>query len=446
MSGPSASPYTPPTEGSYNASPPPDDGSETDANKIKWATIKTKLSDVVRAFALSMNTQIQTFAGKTVNTDAGVANVLSGNLAFEPSTLTISAGVIVPSRSQHLIDTEAAASTDDLVTITNTNMAADAIMLLRAADATHDIVLKHGTGNIFLSGSRDATLSDDVSLVALQRRSTNWFEIFRSGAGALDVQSFLTSGTWTKPAAGTIAMIEVWGAGGSGGRSDTTSDAGGGGGGAYSRYLVSLASLAATVSVTLGAGGPSKATAGNGTAGGNTTFGSIITGYGGGAGGGNVSSGAGGGGAGQFAAGASASGATAGAGGGGAPSGVTATGFVGGAAGSSSAGGSSYFGGGGGATTGFAGGASIYGGGGGGSDGGGSAGVGGASVMGGGGGGNGSDLGSAAGGVSVFAGSGGHGGQASAGVAGVQPSGGGGGANAGASGAGADGACRVTVF
>jgi len=34
----------------YNTSPPPDDGSQTDANTVKWATILTQLTDVLKAW------------------------------------------------------------------------------------------------------------------------------------------------------------------------------------------------------------------------------------------------------------------------------------------------------------------------------------------------------------------------------------------------------------
>lgn len=260
---------------------------------------------------------------------------------------------------------------------------------------------------------------------------------------ASEVQEFTSSGTWTKPNRGSVAFVQCWGGGGSGG-ADSGTSGGGGGGGGYSERLVALSALGSTETVTIGDGGAAVAVENSGNVGGNTTFGSFVTGYGGG--GGSHNQGGGGGGGGVTSVGTSVSNSPDGGGGGGIAGGTGA------ASGSDAVGGSSHFGGAGGAGRGSAGvsgkngGESAYGGGGGGGCGGSgvsaSGGSGGASWKGGGGGG----ATGGSGGASTFGGAGGAGGNGSNGTTGSVPGGGGGGALNGNSGAGGKGKCVVTVY
>jgi hypothetical protein len=93
-------------------------------------------------------------------------------------------------------------------------------------------------------------------------------------ASGANTQTFTSSGTWTKPSIGHVALIRLWGGGGSGARGgdNGTGAAGGGGGSGYSEHLILLGDLNATETVTIGAGGAARTTLGNGAAGGDTIF------------------------------------------------------------------------------------------------------------------------------------------------------------------------------
>lgn len=51
------SPYTSQSISGYNASPPPDDGTQTSANKVTWAKHKDKIGDPIKTLAEGINTQ-----------------------------------------------------------------------------------------------------------------------------------------------------------------------------------------------------------------------------------------------------------------------------------------------------------------------------------------------------------------------------------------------------
>ena len=280
----------------------------------------------------------------------------------------------------------------------------------------------------------DDMASDSATAVSSQQAIKAYVE-----SRGIDIQSGTASGTWTKPsgyAATSRVLVQLWASGASGGF-DASPGGSGGGGGGYVETWFALSALGATETVTINAAGTAVTSASVGVVGGNATFGSLLTAYGGGAGGGNGADNGGGGGGGSASVGGDGTGTAAGAGG-----------SPGGAAGSTSVGGNGGFGGGGGGHGDFAGGAAAWGGGGGGGAGGGSANDtdGGASYYGGGGGGGAGTGAGSSGGVSTLGGNGGAGGNNGAGTDGTAPGGGGGGAINTTSGAGALGQWIVTVF
>ncbi len=97
------------------------------------------------------------------------------------TTLTIATGVVTATQSSHAIDTEAGAGSDDLDTISGG--AAEQILIIRAANDARTVVVKHGTGNIFLTGAANFSLDDSKDRLMLQKMGSNWHEIGRGNNG-----------------------------------------------------------------------------------------------------------------------------------------------------------------------------------------------------------------------------------------------------------------------
>lgn len=98
------------------------------------------------------------------------------------STITISSGVITVTSSYHEVDTEGAASTDDVDTITVTDIANGTLLVLQPASPARTVVIKDGTGNLRTAG--DFTMDNSQDTITLIKDGSVWYEVSRSDNGA----------------------------------------------------------------------------------------------------------------------------------------------------------------------------------------------------------------------------------------------------------------------
>jgi hypothetical protein len=95
-----------------------------------------------------------------------VSHHAGGALKFaDATTLTISSGSITPTQNYHRIDTESAAASDNLDTITA--LSEGWVLFLTSVADARDVTLRSGIGNILCAGGKDITLGTAADLVIL---------------------------------------------------------------------------------------------------------------------------------------------------------------------------------------------------------------------------------------------------------------------------------------
>ncbi len=113
--------------------------------------------------------------------DQAITDLLSGALPFgsvsfdAAVSLIISGGAVTPTQAFHLIDTEGAAATDNLDTITPS--AEVSVLILRTLSAAREVVVRHGVDNIYLAGGEDLVLDSNDKALLLVRYGNDWFDV-----------------------------------------------------------------------------------------------------------------------------------------------------------------------------------------------------------------------------------------------------------------------------
>lgn len=151
-----ADPYSGVSITGYNSNPPADDGSQTEANRVKWATIKTKLNDPVKTRTDDINTALIAAFAKVI----GGAGITSTSIGY--TVLSTDQGKLVR-------------ATNGGITITTpdaTDVDAPFVFCLLNDSAT-DITLD-GSGSQTIDGDTTVTVPPNAGLTVFTD-GTNWF-------------------------------------------------------------------------------------------------------------------------------------------------------------------------------------------------------------------------------------------------------------------------------
>jgi len=241
------------------------------------AAINLSGSAVVFITALSNDLQ------NAVNMDQGVATTDSPQ--FSSIELGHASDTTLARVSAGVASIEGVEVTTNTATQTLTNKTLTSPTINVTSDATGDIYYRTAGGAFarLAIGSTDEVLTVASGL-------PSWAEASGGGGGPVSIQSFTSSGTWTRPAGVTRVLMYVQGGGAGAGDSDSAEVAGGGGCAVKALDVSGIASA----TITVGAGGAGNS--GSGNNGGNSSWSdgtNTITGGGGQVGSGTTNGGGG---------------------------------------------------------------------------------------------------------------------------------------------------------
>lgn len=178
-----------------------------EATFVEYATGDWRCVHYQRATGIPLAQAAPTGVLKADATVAGTGVQELLGLNFTDATeLTIATGAITVTQSQHTVDTESDAASDDLDTITAATGAGD-LVFIAPADGARTVVLKHGTGNIATFDGNDISLNTAAHWAILMRFGTTWYVMANAAPGSVFDPASPGAIGGTTPAAGTFTTL-----------------------------------------------------------------------------------------------------------------------------------------------------------------------------------------------------------------------------------------------
>lgn len=116
--------YTSQSASGYNSSPPADDGSTTESNRVKWATIKTKLTDTLKAYIDAINSQLVSAFDVAASSVVGTYNTVAadnGRTLDLAGTFTVSLADAATVGAGYTVTFKNLSGVQTIALVTNTN-------------------------------------------------------------------------------------------------------------------------------------------------------------------------------------------------------------------------------------------------------------------------------------------------------------------------------------